>query len=348
MEKYFSLNRSLCDIKFNKNLKDIDVDVIEYVWFKIRESFLSQKNSPSFTIEFSELSKMIGKYKSNNRSLIDAIQRLKLLRFTTNVKSNLFAENLSIRFRLFNHNDKPKGFIVELDEDIYPLFDKPKCYNEYHQHCIHQLHTKYSKLFYKFIIGYRYLKQKSFFVTSDVLRDILNIHTDKNESYVKTNIIDKAIADITQKTDISFSIDKVGYEYKGEKKVVKYKITIKAYRHTVQPTNRANAESLVNEYIEYIKEEGMKLLDTQTAKIPFVGLVYTLNDTSERLLFIDDNYRLSDGLNFYTKNAEDTKDFLESFPNGLAIEIDYMEGYPKNFSKMCLLTPKQLNHRGLI
>ena len=36
----FTINRGLCEIEFkNINLENIDVDVMEYLWFKIRERY---------------------------------------------------------------------------------------------------------------------------------------------------------------------------------------------------------------------------------------------------------------------------------------------------------------------
>lgn len=42
----FTINRSLCEIEFeNINLENIDVDVMEYLWFKIRERFENPTNN---------------------------------------------------------------------------------------------------------------------------------------------------------------------------------------------------------------------------------------------------------------------------------------------------------------
>lgn len=55
MENLFSIHRSLCEVEFNKNLKDMDIDVLEFVWFKIRESYLTKKYTERFTFEYTEL-----------------------------------------------------------------------------------------------------------------------------------------------------------------------------------------------------------------------------------------------------------------------------------------------------
>ena len=65
------------------------------------------------------------------------------------------------------------------------MFGKSKSFNSYHQHNIYQFNEKYSKLFYKFLVGYKFLIGKSIFVRSNVLMKILNIHTDKSISKIQ-------------------------------------------------------------------------------------------------------------------------------------------------------------------
>ena len=74
------------------------------------------------------------------------------------------------------------------------MFGKSKSFNSYHQHNIYQFNEKYSKLFYKFLVGYKFLIGKSIFVRSDVLMKILNIHTDKSISKIQSDIFDHLVA----------------------------------------------------------------------------------------------------------------------------------------------------------
>ena len=57
----FTINSSLCEVEYSINLKNIDVDVMEFIYFKIREN----RNNPSdrLTIGFSEMKKGIGRHK---------------------------------------------------------------------------------------------------------------------------------------------------------------------------------------------------------------------------------------------------------------------------------------------
>ena len=215
----FSINRSLCEIKFiDTDMKNIDIDIFEYIWFKIRETY--QKPTNNFTIKFTELTKGIGKYKKQNLSLKESIERMEKITIKTNMKSTDNQRRFTFKFSLFRVKDKVKGFRVEFDEKIYKLFDKPKSYNQYQQNYVYNLNTKHSKLLYKFIIGYKLLSQKSFFVRSDVLVDVLNIKSDKGMSYIKSYFIDKSIKEISEKTDLEVSIEKVGYEFKNEVEIV--------------------------------------------------------------------------------------------------------------------------------
>jgi len=166
----FTINRSLCEMDFSIELENIDVDVMEFIFFKIREN----RNHPSeyITIGFSEMKKGIGRYKKD--SYISSIKRLDGVSITTNQKS----ENISKRYKFsFTINSDNKSFKVGLDEKIFRLFDKPKLFNSYHQNYLYNLNTKYQKLLYKFFVGYKFLIGKDIFVKSDMLKKILNITT---------------------------------------------------------------------------------------------------------------------------------------------------------------------------
>lgn len=359
MENLFSINRSLCEIEYNKYLKDMDVNIVEYVWFKIRESYLTKQYTESFTIEYTELTKHIGKYHHQNKPISDSIQRLGELKLTTNVKSNEDIKKYTFKFEVSNGKGR-KRFTVEVNPKIYRLFDKPKMYNEYNQNNVYNLNTKYSKLFYKFIIGYRYLKQKSFFVTSDVLRQILNIDTDKNDSYVKSNFINKSIKEISEKTDINVSIKKDGYEYKGDIRIVKYKVTIDEYRgcdmkidlRQRKKSNKSESQQWVDNWINHKKnymmsdEEYVKSKGISSMKIP---MLFIENSITHLPLYIDNEYRITNSSDVYTENSDETQSLIQQWEGNhtLSITVKSVNGVI-GMEKMCLLSKQQLRNGGYI
>ena len=101
----FSINRSLCEIKFiDTDMKNIDIDIFEYIWFKIRDTY--KKPTDSFTIKFTELTKNIGKYQKQNSSLKKSIERMERITIKTNMKSGENQKRFTFKFSLFRVKDK--------------------------------------------------------------------------------------------------------------------------------------------------------------------------------------------------------------------------------------------------
>ena len=347
----FTINRSLCEIKFiDTDMKNIDIDIFEYVWFKIRENY----NHPidNFTIKFTELSKNIGKYKNQNKSLIKSIERMKKITITTNMKSTENQTKFTFNFSVFKIECKQKGFKVEFDEKIYKLFDKPKSYNSYYQNYIYNLNTKHSKLLYKFIIGYKLLPQKSIYVKSDVLIDVLNIQSDKGLSYIKSYFIDKSIVDINKKTDLKISIEKIGYEFKNEVEIVKYKIIIDEYKRNnmkVELTKRKKGKSEFEIRIDdWLKDMKSDLDITDVDGTP-IFVIYNENISSHPI-YIDNEYKLTDSLDYFTDTAQKTLKMLNEWVKSgeLNYGTDTIINYNKNFTKVCLLSKSELKRKRLL
>ena len=350
----FSINRSLCEIKFiDTDMKNMDIDIFEYIWFKIRETY--QKPTNNFTIKFTELTKSIGKYKKQNLSLKESIERMKKTTIKTNMKSTDNQKRFTFKFSLFRVKDKVKGFRVEFDEKIYKLFDKPKSYNQYQQNHVYNLNTKHSKLLYKFIIGYKLLSQKSFFVRSDVLVDVLNIKSDKGMSYIKSYFIDKSIKEISEKTDLEVSIEKVGYEFKNEVEIVKYKITIDKYKGKkmyVDLTKRKrenktkpDSEKRLDSWLKDIKSEF-----SESKNMGGIQIVVIHNPISHLPIYVDSEYRLTNSLDTFTNNPQQTMDKINEWVKKRECEygLQTIQNYNNKFKNVCLLSQSELKSRRLI
>jgi hypothetical protein len=346
----FTINRSLCEIKFiDTHMKNIDIDIFEYIWFKIRENY----NHPidNFTIKFTELSKNIGKYKNQNKSLIKSIERMKKITIKTNMKSTENQKKFTFKFSVFKIKDKQKGFKVEFDEKIYKLFDKPESYNSYYQNYIYNLNTKHSKLLYKFIIGYKLLSQKSFYVKSDVLMDIMNIESDKGLSYIKSYFIDKSIVDINKKTDLKISIEKIGYEFKNEVEIVKYRIIIDEYKRNNMKVNltkrtkgKLEFEIRIDDWLKDMKS------DLDITDVDGIPIFVIYNDISPLPIYIDNEYKLTNSLDYFTDTAETTLKMLNEWVKSGKFNYgtDTIINYDKKFKKVCLLSKSELKRKRLL
>jgi hypothetical protein len=344
----FTINRSLCEMDFSIELENIDVDVMEFIFFKIREN----RNHPSeyITIGFSEMKKGIGRYKKD--SYISSIKRLDGVSITTNQKS----ENISKRYKFsFTINSDNKSFKVGLDEKIFRLFDKPKLFNSYHQNYLYNLNTKHQKLLYKFFVGYKFLIGKDIFVKSDMLKKILNIHNDKPLSEIQSDIFQYSQNVINQKTDLNISMKKECIEYKNNTEIVKYRVTINSYKDDEMKGNdlkngksnkKSDVEKRLDSWIKNLKSEICDI-DISSKQIPMVVLK---NSITNLPIYIDNEYRLRDIFTVFTNTPSKTMDTINKWIENdeFTYDVMMMDGYSKPFEKVCLLSEEELKRRGMI
>ena len=355
-----TINRSLCEVDFkNIDMKPIDVDVMEFVWFKIRENF----NNPTdvISIGFKEIEMGIERY--SKKSFIESVNRMKKFTIVTNQKSDNPSQQYDFNFSV--SKDK-KYFNVSLDREIFELFDEPKSYNEYHECYVYQFDEKYTKLMYKFIVGYKLLIGKSIFIESDTLLKILNVHSDKPMSKIQYDIFQSSVKKINRKTDLDISLEKYGIVYKNGKEIVKYRLTINGYTGKIveknsDPNNKGwivrmktNEEVRIDRWLDEEKyryksdldEElnGLDKNDHRSKLIPMISLFY---EDSDEPLYIDNEYKLKDQTDVYCTTPTDTLNGLNKLVgDGWDFDIWWKNGYSKEFEKMVMLSKEELRRRG--
>lgn len=347
----FTINSSLCEVEYSIDLETIDVDVMEYIFFKIREN--RENPSDTITIGYSEIKKRIGRYQKND--YIQSLKRLDGITITTNQKS----QHPSDKYK-FNFIIEKKNFKVGMDDKIFILFHQPKSYNMYHQHYVYGFKEKYSKLFYKFIIRYRKLVGKSIYVNSDVLMKILNIHTDKPFYKIQSDIFKSSVKKINKDTNLNILFEKDSIEYKNETEIVKYKVTIKSYKKEEGEDEvkgkdlksnkvsklKSEYEARLDEWIKDLKD-GVEDYDKNSNKIPMIGIY---NPISHLPIYIDDDYRLTNLWDYYSNNSSKTMDTInrwiknEEFDYG----VEMVDQYPNKLGKLCLLPQSEIKKRGFI
>jgi hypothetical protein len=345
----FTINRELCELDYiDKDLKSIDVDVLECVWKKIRDTY--QNPTTQISIGFTEMRNEIGRYSKS--SLVDSAQRLGYLVIETNQKSLKPSQQFTLDFSV---SYDEKFFTVGLQPQIFTLFNKPESYNEYSQSYVFGFEEKYSKLLYKFLIGYKLLKRKSFFVYSHQLMKIMNIRTDKPLSKIQSDIFKSSIDKINKLSDLNVSLEKESTGYDGTEPNVKYRIIINKWKEAV----KMNTKDLISKKSAEKSEEQKRIdvwindlksdfeYDDCDVRVPMLAL---RNPISHLPIFIDTEYRLCDVFQTYTDNPKQTSEKINELVNGevMDYEVQMYDGYSKNFGKMCLLTPKQLKDRKLI
>ena len=108
----------------------------------------------------------------------------------------------------------------------------------------------------------------------------------------------------------------------------------------------ANEKNEIDKILEAMKCD----VDEGSYKHNEIPMVAIWNKISEMPMHIDDEYRLADPFNIYTKNSVETLNkIIEWFDtNTLKWTLEKRDSYSKKASKMCLLTDQQLKQRNLI
>ena len=337
----FTINRSLCEVEFvDKDLKGIDVDVMEYVWVKIREYWLSYQKSeyspPNNYVEigFSEIKKYIEKHSKN--TIIKSVKRLGNLTIVTNQKSFDPSNTYNFTFSILENN---KSFKVDFDNDLFKLFDKPKKYCKYDQSDIFQFKEKYTKLLFKFLIGYKKfgVMKKKMFINEDVLMKILNIHSDKPMSKIRSDIFQSSFNKIRENTGLDVDLIKDSSVFKNGSEVIKYIVKFIGYED--------GEEHGINQILYNIKKD-YKDEVFDNGKIP---VFYLRHDEEDDNFYIDDSYNI---VGVYsrvhkTKSVSETyKLFNEWYDSKkLGVRIDYLDNFPDFMKKQCLMSKDELKKR---
>jgi hypothetical protein len=111
---------------------------------------------------------------------------------------------------------------------------------------------------------------------------------------------------------------------------------------------KSDYEKRIDKRINNIKSEFDGKFDTtNTNKIPIVILK---NKITNLPIYIDEEYRLRDFFNYFTKTPLQTlKKINEWIVNDeLSYDIWWVDTYFKTFEKVCLLSQSELKQRGLI
>ncbi|WP_429082724.1 RepB family plasmid replication initiator protein, partial [Aeromonas veronii] len=321
----FTINRDLCEVEFaNKNLETIDVDVMEFVWFKIRENY--ENPIATLNIGFCEIKRKIGRY--NKKALIESIQRLDGASIVTNQKSPKPSQQFNFSFAL---SENMKYFSVGLQLEIFQLFNKPKSYSKYNQGNVYQFDEKYSKLLYKFLIGYKNLAGNEIFIRSDTLMKIMNVHSEEPISKIQYNIFKSSITKINKRTDLDVSLDKLGEVYVGGDVHIEYAVTVNEWKGDVNDKNTKGASGIkirIDKWIEDVKSQCE--YDPRQKGVPMVVIK---NPESHLPTFIDDEYRITNSCDLITKTPTQTLKRINKWIKAKVMdcETEMMPGYSKKF-----------------
>ena len=107
-----SYNRSLCELEFkNKFLTEMDVEIFEYVWMKIRDNFNTPTNK--LIINFKDFNKFTEKHRNQNQRLKESVKRLGDITVITNTKSNKPSEEYNFKFSVLYRETKKTKILIK-------------------------------------------------------------------------------------------------------------------------------------------------------------------------------------------------------------------------------------------
>ena len=354
MEK-FTLHRCLCEVEFldkcldgedlkGKDLESIDVDVMEYVWIKVREYFLTYQKSeyspPNNYVEilFSEIRGRLGKH--NKKKFVKSVKRLGDLIIVTNQKMLYPSDYYHFTFSI---SENVKYFKVEFDHKLFKLFDEPPMYCEYDQSEMVQFREKDTKLLFRYLIGYKNfgLMKKQMNIHSDVLMKIMNVHSDKPMYKIQYDIFQSSFKKISEYTGLDVELIKVGNTMKEGKEVIEYIVDFKGYV--------SGEEHSINQILYRFKKD-FKDEIVDNGKVPVFHLKYV--DDMDDTYYVDNDFKMV-GIH---KGKHNTKSVLETYKlinewydtEKLRVHIDYLDTLPEKMKKHCFLSDDELKKRGLV
>jgi hypothetical protein len=346
----FTINRSLCEVEFfdkyydRKNMMGIDVDVMEYVWVKIREHWLiNHKCEPPtlnnfVEIGFCEIKKYIGKHSKTR--LTDSVKGLDSINIETNQKSTDPSECYHFTFSI---SENEKSFKVDFDNDIFKLIDKPQKFCEYNQSDLFQFKEKHTKLLFKFLIGYKKLAvmKTKFFIEYDVLIKILNVHPKiskktnepMTKSKIQYDIFKSSFKKISENTDLDVELIKTTSKFENGIENFRYIVKFNGYEETeveeVEKEHKVDTllKDVKDHYKDKVKDNGM---------VPFFYITHIGDDD---LYYVDDSYKLVGVHNGErTKSESETHKLIKSWDDSkkLQYKVEYLDNIPEFLKRQCI------------
>lgn len=174
----YTMPLALSQSNYSMILSNLQIEILELIFFKIRYQWLCNKDGEVDFIEMlpSDISKFTMKYKFQSKIMAEAVSAMDGLQITTNVSGKgSFGDSCTytLKTEVYRDENKIVGFKVAFDIGLFELFNHPKRYAKVNFAYFAALPTKEQKLFYKFFIPFSKLKN-GVKIDMDVLFKILN------------------------------------------------------------------------------------------------------------------------------------------------------------------------------
>lgn len=352
-------------------MSSIQIDLVNSIFYKIREYITKKiteidRSVPSTVFEFTikELNSMLPTYNNNEyRQIIEQLDNLSDVKIVINSlgKNKELDEMIITRFiheiRLSKHKETKKKIIkLAISNEIISRFvDVKKYFSKMFLTIQFSMKSKYSKLLYELLKDYEGIKTKSFKL--DVLMDLINVSEESQRvwSTFRPNILQKAINEINEKSDISISYLAIKEKLQNERlQVTKIKFTITPQSkekleklglieesittHKLYKKSKLKLDTLVKTGYNVIDEDmwiktdikeneekyeaelkidkWLKEIDQVSKNELFEILAESLDECDDRMVYID-NYKIV-GLftkEVFTKNAKETREIILKYQN---------------------------------
>jgi hypothetical protein len=122
---------------------------------------------------------------------------------------------------------------------------------------------------------------------------------------------------------------------------------MKIYNNEIKQYELSDSEQEIDSWIKGMNAKHINSINRNNPNIPFITIK---NEISNYSIYIDNEFKLTDSFDYFTKNSDETLNMLWKWiDNGeIKIVIEYLVGYPKEYGKLCLLTDSELRKKGKI
>ena len=234
----------------NKNITTVQRKAYNVILHNVQKILRDNPQQYLFKISISDLKKQAGIEATNNVQLKESLKNL------TQTSVEIIHENgdWSI-FNLLSQAEKLDNFIeIALPPKIIQQLIKNDYYTTLDLMIIKTLNSKYAVILYEFAIRYKKVQIPELTIKEfKELAGILETKTYKNFNDVKRNVIEPAIKEINEKTDINLNYD---LKFMGRKTAhIKFKIIKK------EPNNQIELKNSETEEINFKNNDLEKLLN---------------------------------------------------------------------------------------
>lgn len=125
----YTISAELTQSVYSKDLSIFQIDILEFIFYKIRHQYLRKEFNCLIELLPNEISDFTSKYKNNTKFITDSVNEMNGLIITTNMKNaNKESKSYEFKTKVLYKGKKVEGFHISFDGELYDVFHNPKHY----------------------------------------------------------------------------------------------------------------------------------------------------------------------------------------------------------------------------